>query len=180
MNYEIPEGIRLKPKIKKFFDFYFTNGYNATQAAKDAGYSEKTAYSQGHAFLKTPEGQKIVEDYFNKIAEENRFRRDAAKEFLQMVIESKLSDFFTNENGKLIPKPFDQIPENLQKMIVELKTYRDGSITYKLFSKETAREMLNKIDGHYEKDNLQRRDTGPTIYIPDNGRNENASVSPEA
>lgn len=44
----------LNVRQQKFVDAYFVSG-NATQSAKDAGYSEKTAYSQGHDLLKRPE-----------------------------------------------------------------------------------------------------------------------------
>lgn len=175
MNYTIPDDIELKPKIRKFFDFYFTNGYNATQAAKDAGYSERTAYSQGHAFLKTHEGKIIIELYFKELGEQNKFRKDSTKEYLQAVLETNIMDFLNvDDNGKLIAKPMQDIPEDKQRFITEVKINRDGSVMYKIFSKETAREMLNKIDGHYEKDNQQRVNSGPNIYIPENGRNENA------
>jgi phage terminase small subunit len=39
----------------------YLKSYNATQAAKMAGYSEKTAYSQGVRLLKNVEIQKVKE-----------------------------------------------------------------------------------------------------------------------
>lgn len=45
----------LTPKQKAFCDAYIENGGNATQAAITAGYSEKTAYSQGQRLLKNVE-----------------------------------------------------------------------------------------------------------------------------
>jgi phage terminase small subunit len=44
----------LSPKMEAFCQSYARHG-NATRAAKEAGYSEKTAYSQGHDLLKKPE-----------------------------------------------------------------------------------------------------------------------------
>ena len=44
---------KLTPKQKKFCDEYLKLG-NATQAAKNAGYSEKTAYRTGADNLKVP------------------------------------------------------------------------------------------------------------------------------
>jgi len=43
----------------RFVEQYLISG-NATQAAIDAGYSEKTAYSQGHRLLKNVEIQKAI------------------------------------------------------------------------------------------------------------------------
>ena len=39
----------LTPKQKAFADEYIKNGGNASDAARKAGYSEKTAYSMGHS-----------------------------------------------------------------------------------------------------------------------------------
>lgn len=44
----------LNPKQELFISEYL-KCFNATKAAKAAGYSEKTAYSQGHELLKNPE-----------------------------------------------------------------------------------------------------------------------------
>lgn len=42
----------LTPKQKAFADEYIKNGGNASDAARKAGYSEKTAYSMGQQNLK--------------------------------------------------------------------------------------------------------------------------------
>lgn len=44
----------LNPKQKKFADFWLES-FNATEAAKKAGYSKKTAYSMGYENLRKPE-----------------------------------------------------------------------------------------------------------------------------
>lgn len=44
----------LNAKQEAFVEAYLQT-FNATKAAKKAGYSEKTAYSQGHELLKKPE-----------------------------------------------------------------------------------------------------------------------------
>lgn len=42
---------------------YLINGFNATQAAITAGYSEKTAYSQGARLLKNVEIRKAIQEH---------------------------------------------------------------------------------------------------------------------
>jgi phage terminase small subunit len=49
-------------RYKLFADAYIVNGFNATQAAKDAGYSEKTAYAQGHRLLKVAEVDMLIKN----------------------------------------------------------------------------------------------------------------------
>ena len=51
---------------------------NATQAAKNAGYSEKTAYSQGQRLLKNVEVQQKLDELKSQSAEE--LRREMAFE----------------------------------------------------------------------------------------------------
>jgi phage terminase small subunit len=51
--------ITLKPQHQTFADAYLRT-FNATKAAKEAGYSEKTAYSQGSRLLKDVEIQAYV------------------------------------------------------------------------------------------------------------------------
>lgn len=48
-------------EMQRLFCFYYVKSFNATQAAIDAGYSEKTAYSQGQRLLKNVEVQKQIQ-----------------------------------------------------------------------------------------------------------------------
>lgn len=52
----------LNPQQERFCAEYVVD-YNATQAAKRAGYSEKTAYSQGNRLLKNAEVLARVREY---------------------------------------------------------------------------------------------------------------------
>lgn len=52
----------LRPQMMIFVTEYLRNGNNATQAAIAAGYSEKTAASQGSRLLKSVE----IQQYLNK------------------------------------------------------------------------------------------------------------------
>ena len=54
-------------KRRKFAELVFS-GVNATQAAKDCGYSEKTAYSAGSRLLKNVE----VREYLTTLAAEHK------------------------------------------------------------------------------------------------------------
>jgi hypothetical protein len=51
---------KLTEKQKRFVRAYKTNGNNATKAAVTAGYSKKTAYSQGQRLLKNVEIKKAL------------------------------------------------------------------------------------------------------------------------
>lgn len=51
------------PKQQAFVEAYCHNGFNATQAAITAGYSAKTAYSQGQRLLKNVEIAKAIMEF---------------------------------------------------------------------------------------------------------------------
>ncbi len=55
-------------KRRELFVASYVRNRNATRAAKDAGFSEATAYSQGHRLLKNAEIQRMVQE-----ASEERF-----------------------------------------------------------------------------------------------------------
>jgi phage terminase small subunit len=65
-----------------FVTEYLKNGNNATQAAIAAGYSEKTAYSQGSRLLKSVE----VQQYLNKT--EQNLNRDLRQIFAEDAVEA--------------------------------------------------------------------------------------------
>ena len=58
------KGKHQKPnyRYRAFAEAYVSNGFNATQAAITAKYSEKTAYSQGSRLLKNVEVQTLISE----------------------------------------------------------------------------------------------------------------------
>lgn len=63
---------KLTPKQIKFCKEYLANGQNATEAARAAGYSPKTAYSIGAENLTKPE----IQEYIQVHAAENAAKFD--------------------------------------------------------------------------------------------------------
>ena len=70
----------LTDKQKAFAREYILD-FNATQSAKRAGYSEKTAYAQGSALLKKVEIQQAIDENLKRQEEQLRqqFSTDAIK-----------------------------------------------------------------------------------------------------
>lgn len=60
---ESPNGKKLTPKQRAFIAAYVSNGFNATQAAITAGYSEATAYSIGWENLRKPEIKSEIDSF---------------------------------------------------------------------------------------------------------------------
>lgn len=73
---------------------YVVDG-NASRAAKDAGYSEKTAYSKGHELLKIVGVKKRIDELTEEAAERNDLKMAEVIEYWREVItnpEEKTSD----------------------------------------------------------------------------------------
>ena len=94
----------LSLKQQKFCEYYVQSG-NATEAAKKAGYSEKTAYSIGTENLKKPE----IENYIKELTRSPQQVRIATGE--------EVLAFFTEvmKNGKVGWKERIRAAENLAK-----------------------------------------------------------------
>jgi len=60
---------QLTAKQLAFVQEYCKNGFNATQAAKDAGYKPDNAYATGAENLRKPQIAKHIEEYKAKVAE---------------------------------------------------------------------------------------------------------------
>lgn len=72
-------------KQKRFADEYLIDT-NATQAAIRAGYSKKTAYSQGERLLKNVEVQKYIQERMNQLASEKVATADEVVRYLTSVL----------------------------------------------------------------------------------------------
>lgn len=84
---------KITPKQKKFADFYIECG-NATEAAKRAGYSEKTAYSIGQRLLKNVEVSAYIAKRQQKIESERLCTLKEIQEFRSRVIRGEEKDAF--------------------------------------------------------------------------------------
>lgn len=83
----------MNDKQKAFADYYIETG-NATEAAKRAGYSEKTAYRTGADNLKKPQ----IIDYIAERTASTEQKRiatgDEVMEFLTAVMRGEIKDAF--------------------------------------------------------------------------------------
>lgn len=85
--------LALTPKQQAFVDYYIETG-NATEAAKKAGYSEKTAYSIGCENLTKPEISKYISE---RMAEQDKARVADANEVIEFytaVMRGEVKDQF--------------------------------------------------------------------------------------
>lgn len=72
-------------KQKRFADEYLID-LNATQAAIRAGYSKKTAYSQGERLLKNVEVEKYIQERMKQLASEKVATAEEVIQYLTSVL----------------------------------------------------------------------------------------------
>jgi phage terminase small subunit len=136
-----------------FVQAYMANGHNATQAAITAGYSSKTAYSQGQRLLKHVE-------ISGQLAEMAREAGNAAGLTVERVLEEVRRLSFSDPR-KLYrkdgtPIPIAELDDDTAAMISAIEVDADGRLTrIRLWDKNAALEKAMKHLGLYERDNTR-------------------------
>lgn len=149
---------RLTDRQKRFVSEYLID-LNATQAAKRAGYSQKTAYSIGQENLKKPEIQSAIQAEMDKRAKRTEITQD------RVLLEYAKIAFFDarrlfDENGK--PKDIQSLDDNTAGALVGLdvqdvydidddkKVFVGYLKKYKVADKIRALEALGRHIGLFE------------------------------
>ncbi|MFA5975176.1 MAG: terminase small subunit [Elusimicrobiota bacterium] len=104
----------LKPRQRRFVAEYLQHP-NATKAAMVAGYSRKTAYSQGQRLLKNVEIHKAVESALN----EEDISAQKILRGLWSIADSNISDAY-NPDGSL--RSIQEMPERFSRALASYTT----------------------------------------------------------
>lgn len=135
---------------KKFVDEYLID-MNATQAAKRAGYSEKTAYSIGDRLLRNVE----VQNYIDKRKAARIRRTEITQDFvlteLMKIATSNGTDFANvgKRNRVTLTPTADLMPEK-RAAVASVKKGKNG-IEVKTYDKLKALELLGRHLGMFNK-----------------------------
>lgn len=100
---------RLTVKQQLFTDSYLMH-FNATKAAIQAGYSEKTAYSIGSELLKKPEIKALIDARLK----ESRMNADQVMKLMTDIAGSNMNEYMTvvqRERRKFVPKSLNVLIE---------------------------------------------------------------------
>lgn len=121
----------LSPKQKAFADFYIESG-NATKSAKKAGYSERSAYSQGQRLLKHAEVSSYIADRLGEIG------RDRAANIEEVMM------FFTNVMRGKVKDQFDLDPSLMARLRAADSLMKRLTVTEAANKEKEALEGLDK------------------------------------
>lgn len=144
-----------------FVDAYIANGGNATEAAKSAGYSEKTARQQGSRLLSDVDISKAVAQRSKKLA--NKYELTA--ELVTKTIVQELSfdpAKLYDANGDL--KAVADLDEDTRMALTSIEFEQHGSPEAPVFVRKVkwaqrhgARDHAMKHLGMFLEDNKQKR-----------------------
>lgn len=81
----------MNERRRKFIDEYIITG-NATEAAKRAGYSAKTAYSIGEQLLRNIEVRAVLDERIKAASSEKTLTQNQLLEFLSSVVKGEVCD----------------------------------------------------------------------------------------
>jgi len=110
----------MNERQKAFADYYIETN-NATEAAKRAGYSEKTAYSIGNENLSKPEIKVYIQERLAAKDAERIASQDEVLEFLTQVMRGEVPDQLGFETsvkdrskaGELLGKRYGLFTDNM-------------------------------------------------------------------
>ena len=163
----------LTEKQKKFCLQYITH-WNATRAAKEAGYSEATAYSIGSENLSKPEIQAYIEEIqadLEKTAGISRLR------IIQELEKIAFTSIASLHNTWITRKEFEELTEEQKAAIQEITTQTrmeknpiEGGmpiqvdyVKVKLYDKMKAVDTINKMLGYNAPEKIENVNPGKQV-----------------
>jgi phage terminase small subunit len=128
-------------KRKIFIDEYLKS-WNATEAAKKAGYSEKTAYSSGQRLLKNVEVEKEIQNRLSASA----MSADEVIEAIGEIGRADISDFveIDDETGRLKNINFAKAKKAGKLNLIKSITPTANGLKIELHDRMRALELMGK------------------------------------
>jgi phage terminase small subunit len=158
---------KLKNKRReRFCKLYVSNGFNATRAARGAGFSADTAYSAGPRLLKDVEVSNRVMEMMNTADELLDMSLEEAVHELNVMSKFNIQDFY-DDAGRLIP--IEELDPDVAANLHELKIDPETGVPVEIKAgkdKTKALDMILRIKNAY--DDHQKAGSGTiNVYLDD-------------
>lgn len=131
----------LTPQQQRFVDAYLVD-LDAPGAAVKAGYSARTATSQGYQLLHNPKIAAAVAAGTAAQQKRTGITADVVLGELLRIARVDLAQAFDAKTGKLLP--IRDMPEDLRRAISGIDVAADGTTKVRFHSKDRALELLGK------------------------------------
>ncbi len=142
---------KLNDRQKRFADEYLID-FNATEAAKRAGYSEKTAYSMGSENLKKPDILDYIEKRKKARIDRTQITQDKVIIELAKIAFADGMDFATvGKRNRVLLTPTENLPLEKRAAVASVKKGAKGAVEVKTYDKVKALELLGKHLGLWDK-----------------------------
>lgn len=126
----MPRRKTLSQKQRRFIDHYLIN-FNATEAARQAGYSERSASTIGYENLRKPQ---IAEEIARRVEDLAMGQEEA---LIRLAAQAR-----SNIAAYLSPNGFNIGPDQDLSQIRKIKRYADGSVEIELYSSQAALKII--------------------------------------
>ena len=138
-----------------FIEAYLANGHNATQGAISAGYSAKTAGSQGQRLLKDVNISGALAVRAEKVARVVGLETKRTLQEVAWIAHGDPGEIY-DENNQLLP--IKQMPLYVRATIAGIDHDKDTGrvIRIRFWDKNAALEKAMKHFGLYDRDNRQK------------------------
>lgn len=157
---QIPDATPLTPRQSAFIERYLVH-FNATQAAKEAGYSARTAKEQGSQLLQHPAVIALMAKRWREIREEASIDRERVLMELGRIAFADIRQLYDEHGALKLPHEWgDSIAAAVTSMDSFEVTDGQGvpigeNKRVKLSDKLSALDKLARILGMYKADNKQ-------------------------
>lgn len=140
----------MNERQKRFVDFYIQTT-NATEAARLAGYSPKTAAVLGAENLKKPYIRKAIDERLKEMESQRVVDTQEVLEHLSAVVRGEVSETIITQSGKKFVVPVREIDrlraaENLLKVFGAFKDKIDVKMSGAELFVETLTRINNKLE----------------------------------
>ncbi|WP_337470772.1 terminase small subunit [Mitsuokella jalaludinii] len=170
--------MKLTEKQRRFVDYYVETG-NKTEAAKKAGYSEKTAASIGDENLRKPAIKAAIDARLRELEGKRIAKADEVMQFLTSTLRGEVKEERVVVEGTGEGRSDARIitvqvsaRDRLEAAKSLLKRY-----PMQLEAKEQKlklQKLENEIRAATESNQAAGKEPLVRIYLPDNGRGDNA------
>lgn len=136
-----------------FVEAFLSNGGNALQAAVSAGFSPKTAGSQGSRLLKNVEVLTLIDKRRTQVVAATELSTEQTIREVRRLAYSDPRNIM-HKNGSI--KKLHELDADTAAAVAAYEVDKDGVIKYKFWDKNSALDKAAKVQGLYEKDNEQK------------------------